>query len=78
MSRVRLTFRKEQERLWSRDNVAEAIRVFSRDGWNLTHIGERDVIGFCESCSKPILAGQKFTEDADGIKVCRKCGRGMM
>ena len=45
-------------------------------GWTVRAIDEKDFIGFCHSCSNPVLEGDGGGRDhPDGLLYCEECRR---
>jgi hypothetical protein len=58
-------------------DTAETVAVLANErrpaGYELIQVGEIDVIGFCESCKKPLLETDHYAVDEDLIRVCEPC-----
>lgn len=56
--------------------IAEAVAIVRKQnpGVDIETINDRHVAGFCESCGKPLYAGQRYYSDAEGIRWCRSHG----
>lgn len=53
-----------------------AIRIAKQFGYTVTAIDDKDVMGFCESCGVPVLDGEKYVIDPEGIILCSVCMKG--
>ncbi len=53
--------------------VASRAQRHRPDGFRLTAVGERDVIDICEGCGNPILDGEDYKADDDGVRVHTVC-----
>lgn len=36
-----------------------------------------NVMIMCDPCNAPVRVGQKFLEDGEKVRVCRRCGQGL-
>jgi hypothetical protein len=42
-------------------------------GATIESVNDVACLGICESCEQPILEGQKYASDEDGILICSNC-----
>lgn len=42
-----------------------------RAGWQLDAVNDVQVVGFCEVCERPILEGDAYHSDQEGVMWCK-------
>lgn len=63
-------------RIESKDLVVDDNFDFTeliKDGWNIDYVNESEVIGMCEDCMRPILDGEEYNYDEEGITWHKSC-----
>lgn len=50
---------------------AVMITEIRRQGWSLDYIDNVPVAGFCEVCGRPIMDGEDYHHDEEGIMWCK-------
>ena len=44
-----------------------------KKGWHITYVDGKEVIGMCEDCARPIIDGEEYLSDEDGITWHKSC-----
>lgn len=52
--------------------ASEAFRKLTRGVWP-DHIDMALVVGHCEGCLRPIMDGERYSADPEGVSVCSDC-----
>lgn len=56
-----------------RDKIVAMVRTMANKGYALDSVNDDCVIGTCESCGMPIIEGEEYRSDHEGVLVCKRC-----
>lgn len=46
------------------------------EGATIDTINNKDVLGCCEHCTRPILEDEEYISDINGVMICDLCNKG--
>lgn len=58
-------------------NPRHAVELFRKQyGIPAETVGKREVLGYCDCCGKPILEGDAYTSDGEGVMILTRLKNG--
>lgn len=66
-------FKEVNEIIEAKDEMEAGQAFFTLFGFYPDAVGEKSVVGTCESCPNLIFEGDKYGSDEDGTYLCDEC-----